>query len=89
MILFGIVRYTEIQEEMRESKSMKEQEEDIYYNFTSFVEAVEASEINNIEVTEIDMENGDENKKEKSVTLEDIVRFITGSKFVTHAMVGS
>ena len=41
--LYGKFSYTEIKEGDRESNLQKEQEEDIYCNFTCFVEAVEAS----------------------------------------------
>ena len=85
--LFGKSSYTEIKEGDKESNLQKEQEEDIYYNFTCFVEAVEASELNKIQVIELDSENsGSEKQEEKMVTLEDFVRFTTGSKFVTHSM---
>ena len=82
--LFGKMSYTEIKGGDRESNLQKEQEEDIYYNFTCFVDAVEAFELNKIQVIELDFENsGSEKQEEKMVTLEDIVRFTTGSKFVT------
>ena len=85
--LFGKISYTEIKEGDRESNLQKEQEEDIYYNFTSFIEAVGASELNKIHVIESDFENsGSEKQEEKMLTLEDIVTFTSGSKFVTHSM---
>ena len=85
--LFAKISYTKIKEGDREWNPQKKQEEDIYYSFTCFVEAVEASELNKIQVTELDFENsGSEKQEEKMVTLEDIVRFTTGSKFVTHSM---
>ena len=81
------LKLCEIKERDRESNVQKEQEEDIYYNSTCFVEAVEASELNKMQVIELDFENsGSEKQEEKMVTLEDIVRFTTGSKFVTHSM---
>ena len=55
--------------------------------FTCFVKAVEASELNKIQVIELDFENsGSEKQEEKMVTLEDIVRFTTGSEFLTDSM---
>ena len=73
--LFGKMSYTEIKVGDRESNLQKEQEEDIYYNFTCFIEAVEAFELNKIQVIELDFENsGSEKQEEKMVTLEDIVR---------------
>ena len=85
--LFGKMSYTEIKKGDRESNLQKEHEEDIYYNFTCLVEAVEASGLKKIQVMELDFENsGSEKQEEKMVTLEDIVRFTTGSKFVTHSM---
>ena len=59
----------------------------IYINFTSFAEAVEASELNKIQFIELDFENtGSEKQEDKMVTLEDIVRLTTVSKFVIHSM---
>ena len=84
---FGKISYTEIKEGDRESNLQKEQEEDIYYNFTSFIEEVGASELNKIHIIESDFENsGSEKQEEKMLTLEDIVTFTSGSKFVTHSM---
>lgn len=64
------------------NKEMKEQEEDIIYNFTNFVESLD---FKNYEIT-IESLIPNEKQKQIQISLKDVARFCTGSYYVMESM---
>lgn len=72
MKLFRKNLYSEFK---RDRKSKLQKSRTICYNFTYFAQTFEASKLNEMQATELDLENGScEKQEEKPVTLKDIVQ---------------
>ena len=83
--IYGNVSYTNVVENDCESKKFKDLEIDVYYNFTNFIESLEEEEYKS-EVIEIDEDVV--STKNKCISINDVVRFLTGSKYVLPSMKG-
>lgn len=67
--------------------SLREKQEDIYYNFTNFVETIEQEPFKFTDAVQLDDEI--EIKSEKLIKMSDVIQFCTGSKYVMPAMIGN
>ena len=79
--------YTTVAHDNMEDKTLREAEEDIYYNWTNFLESLETDGERKLTVTHVD-EDGNETQKERKILLSDVIRFLTGSKFALPSMLG-
>ena len=82
--IFGEINYTEVVENDPLTHELRDKEEDIYYNFSNFIETLEFEDLKLPTVIQIDEDV--EMNAETTISLNDVVRFCTGSKFVMPAM---
>lgn len=88
MSLFKNIRYLEEKEaNSTADKKKRDREEDIVYNLTNFLESLQHDGAMDLPLIVLD-EDGVEEQTTIKITLEEVCRFFTGSKFVTTSMVG-
>ena len=87
MSLFKEIRYFKGAAGDTAAEKKREQEEDIVYNLTNFLESLQHDGAMDLPLILLD-EDGMEEQTTMKITIEEVCRFLTGSKFVTTSMVG-
>eukprot|EP00794_Sanderia_malayensis_P011575 gene11575-12768_t len=86
LTLFKNIEYTQVQDGDLQQRRKRDLEEDIFYNFTNCIESLEHD--GSVELPLIVLEGGNERETTTSITVEEVTRFLTGSKYVTSSLEG-
>ena len=85
--LFKEIRYFKGAAGDTAADKKREQEEDIVYNLTNFLESLQHDRAMDLPLIVLD-EDGIEEQTTMKITIEEVCRCLTGSKFVTTSTVG-
>eukprot|EP00794_Sanderia_malayensis_P001628 gene1628-1807_t len=88
LLLFKVLNFTKTDGGDGKSIGRRELEEDIYFNFTNLVETLEHRGHIEVNTIEIDDKGGGKESTRK-ISVEDVIQFCTGSKYVTPALKGT
>ena len=86
--VFSHIHYCKLEGSSIDIDKMKESEEDIIYNLTNCLDAIQARECQAIEVIDIDTDEHTTEVVTKKTTLQDLLRFGTGAKYITPSLYG-
>ena len=87
LAMFTNIEYTQVKEGDLLDKGKRDLEEDIFYHFTNCIESLEYQGAMELPLIILE-EDGSEKEVTTVITLQEVTRFLTGSKYVTASLEG-